>query len=159
MTVFNSREQELASYLPASPDFKPGLSPFYWVARLSAKYSARMDAILKPLGLNSAKWRVLMIVHEYQQISMSDIATHVVAKLSTITKTVYRMQDDGLLQTRPSAQDARVTEVYLTDLGVQKLAEARQAATRLISSALDDLSDQEVAVFTRTLDKVFHNLT
>lgn len=149
---------DLAAYLPLSEQFKSTNSPFYWAARLNAKYSNRLDELLKPLGLNTAKWRVLMILHEHGQLSMSEITKHVVAKLSTITKTVYRMQADDLVKTLPSLDDARVTEVTLTENGLEQLMEARKVTSRFIENALHGLDEDEIVGLTRTLEKVFRNM-
>lgn len=155
----NSRLQDdKPDYLPASDAFTSVRSPFYWTARMNAKYTSRIDELLKSTGLNGAKWRVLMILHEYETLSMSDIAKHVVGKLSTITKTVYRMQNDGLVQTLPSSSDARVTEVYLTEFGENKLLDARRTVSRFAEIALEDFSSDEVHRFTLMLERVFRNM-
>lgn len=145
-------------FLPVSTDFKAVNSPFYWTARMNAKYTARLDELLKSSGMNGAKWRVLMILHEYERLSMSEISKHVVAKLSTITKTVYRMQNDGLVQTVPSSTDARVTEVYLTEMGESKLSDVRRIVSRFAEIALDDFSPEEVRTLTLMLERVFRNM-
>ncbi|MBZ9558542.1 MULTISPECIES: MarR family transcriptional regulator [Modicisalibacter] len=152
-------KEELASpFFPLSDDYRARDFPLYWVARLNAKYSAEVDALLKPLGLSSSKWRVLMILHEQGRLSMSDIATHVVAKLSTVTKIVYKMQETGLLETAPSPQDGRVTEVALTEDGEAKLAEARGLTGRIVEKAFDGLEKDEIVYVNQCLSKMFRNL-
>lgn len=148
----------LPDYFPASTEFKSTRSPFYWVARLNAKYSGRMDELLKPHGLNTAKWRVLMILHEHGELSMSEVTKHVVAKLSTMTKTVYRMQGDNLVITTPSSEDARVTQVKLTAHGREALVVAKKATSRFIENGFYGLSDDEIHNLTENLERVFRNL-
>ena len=74
------KDELASSFFPLSDEYRAQDFPLYWVARLNAKYSAEVDALLKPQGLSSSKWRVLVILHEQGRLSMSDIATHVVAK-------------------------------------------------------------------------------
>lgn len=146
------------SFFPLSEEFRSKDYPFYWVARLNAKYSADMDALLKPKGLSSSKWRVLMILHEHGRLSMSDIAIHTVAKLSTITKIVYKMQEAELVLTAPSAEDRRVTEVTLTEQGEAQLEVARELTHRLVEKAFHGLDAEEIVTLNRCLGKIFNNL-
>lgn len=89
---------------------------------------------------------------------MSDISMHTVAKLSTLTKVTYKMKEDGLVSIAPSARDGRVTEVELTQLGKQRLDEARKLTHRLVERAFDGLSSDEVRALSQTLSKIFGNL-
>jgi MarR family transcriptional regulator, organic hydroperoxide resistance regulator len=146
------------SFYPLSEEFRSRDFPFYWVARLNAKYSADMDALLKPKGLSSSKWRILMILHEHGRLSMSDIAIHAVAKLSTITKIVYKMQEAELVVTAPSDEDRRVTEVTLTEQGEFQLGIAREETHRLVERAFKGLEAEEVVSLNRCLSKIFNNI-
>lgn len=146
------------SFFPLSEEFRSRDFPFYWVARLNAKYSADLDSLLKPLGLSTSKWRILMILREHGRLSMSDIAVHTVAKLSTITKIVYKMQEAELVVTAPSDEDRRVTEVTLTEQGEAQLAIAREQTHRLVEKAFKGLEAEEVVTLNRCLGKIFNNL-
>lgn len=152
------KDELASSFFPLSEEFRSQDFPFYWVARLNAKYSADIDALLKPHGLSSSKWRVLMILHEHGRLSMSDIAIHAVAKLSTITKIVYKMQEAELLKTSPSPQDGRVTEVELTESGEARLAVARELTGRLVEKAFAGLGKDEIVYINQCLSKIFRNL-
>lgn len=149
---------DLPDYLPRSGHFKLANSPFYWIARINAKYGNRLDDLLKSAELNTAKWRVLMCLTEYGQLSMSEIAKHVVAKLPTITKTIYRMQDAGMVETRPGRFDARVTEVAITPLGEHRLEQGRDITSRNIENALHGFDDEEVRQLTGKLERIFKNM-
>ncbi|MCM2131285.1 MarR family winged helix-turn-helix transcriptional regulator [Larsenimonas rhizosphaerae] len=152
------KDELASSFFPLSDEYRAHDFPLYWVARLNAKYSAEVDALLKPEGLSSSRWRVLVILHEQGRLSMSDISTHVVAKLSTVTRIVYKMQEAGLLETAPSPQDRRVTEVVLTAEGEAKLAVARTLTARVVEKAFDGLSKAEIVHVNQCLSKMFRNL-
>lgn len=86
---------------------------------------------LKTVALDVPTWRTLMILKEQGAGSMSDIALHAVAKLSTVTKTVCCIKEEGLVETSTSTQDARVPVVSLTPAGQRHRARpARHAAQR-----------------------------
>ncbi|CAM3531880.1 MarR family winged helix-turn-helix transcriptional regulator [Halomonas casei] len=152
------KDELSSSFYPLADAFRSRDFPFYWVVRLNAKYSADVDTLLKPHGLSSSKWRILMILHEHGRLSMSDISVHAAAKLSTITKIVYRMQESGFLKTEASPQDGRVTEVELTDTGEEKLGIARQVTSRLVEKAFADFSKQDIVHINQCLSRMFQNL-
>ncbi|MGM0858331.1 MAG: MarR family winged helix-turn-helix transcriptional regulator [Pseudomonadota bacterium] len=152
------RDAFQSSFFPLSEEFRSRDFPFYWIARLNAKYSADMDALLKPKGLSSSKWRILMILHEHGRLSMSDIAIHAVAKLSTITKIVYKMQEAELVLTSLSSEDRRVTEVTITARGEAQLKVARDISHRMVEKAFQGIEAEEVIVLNRHLSKIFNNL-
>lgn len=151
-------DDKLESFFPLSDDFRSHDAPFYWIGRLNARYGADLDAILKPQGLSASKWRVLMILHEHGRLSMSDISTHTVAKLSTLTKIVYKMKGDGLVSVSLSNRDGRVTEVELTQLGEERLEEARKLTHPLVDKAYRGISPEEVRSLNLSLSKIFNNL-
>ena len=98
-----SSKKRLSRYNPASEDFHKEEFPFYWLARVHGRYTLSMEKLLKKIDLDIPRWRVLNILFENNEASISDISEHAIAKLSTVTKIVYRMKDDGLVDTRPSA--------------------------------------------------------
>ena len=74
----------LDRFKPTHADFDYRDYPFYWIARLDSRYKQLMEKNLKPLGITMIGWRVLMILRQHQTLSVSDISTHAVVKLSTV---------------------------------------------------------------------------
>ena len=87
---------DFGSIDPLDGDFEMANWPFYWITRVSRRYTHDMEDVLKKIGMDVARWRVLMILNEINPASVSELADHAVIKLSTMTKTVIRMQADGL---------------------------------------------------------------
>jgi len=76
--------------------------PFYWLTRAHGRYLASMEAVLRGMGLDAPRWRVLMTLHEDNRASVSEIAEHSNAKLSTRAKIVRRMKQDGFVACSPT---------------------------------------------------------
>ena len=74
---------KLNKFKPASSNFEFQQYPFYWLMRVGSAYSLRMEKSLKKGGINITAWRILMILREMGKLSVSDIATHAVAKTPT----------------------------------------------------------------------------
>lgn len=149
----------MSRYHPHSPDFDKDEFPFYWLARVHGVYTLQMEQALKPIGLDIPSWRILFILSERGTRSMSDIALHAVAKLSTVTKTVYRMKAEGLVETATSAQDARVTEVSITQPGTQALEKARLATQHIFVRSFEGLTVTQIRRLNESLHLILDNLS
>jgi|SRR6218665_1253758 len=143
---------------PSRPDFHKEEFPFYWIARVHARYTMDMERALKPVGRDIPTWRVLAILTEQGTSSISDIATHAVAKLSTITKIVYRMKAEGLVTVATAAHDGRVTEVSLTDEGRHAMQRINDATYSLWDRSFAGLSPAKVAKLNELLKVLLDNL-
>ncbi len=132
--------------------------PFYLVTRVSSRYYLAMESEIKEIGMDLPRWRVMLILSEIGQASVSEIGAHAVSKLSTITKTVQRLEGDGLVSTRPRPSDARVTEVQLTARGRAVVEKVRPRGRQVFEQAFAGFDDQSVAELVHLLEQVFANL-
>lgn len=149
----------MSLYNPSSPDFVKEEFPFYWLARVHGVYSMEMEHALKPLGLDIPTWRTLMILMERGSSSMSEISLHAVAKLSTVTKLVYRMKSEGLVDTSTSEQDARVTIVHLTDLGRSAVERSQLAIRHIFTRSFQGLTTLQIRRLNESLHQILDNLS
>jgi DNA-binding MarR family transcriptional regulator len=154
----SSPKKRLSRYNPASEDFHKEEFPFYWLARVHGRYSMSMEKLLKKIDLDIPRWRVLNILYENNEASISEISEHAIAKLSTITKIVYRMKDDDLVDTRPSELDGRVTQVSITEKGRQAFMTMHEVTDDLFHKSFQGLTEAQVRKLNQVLAKVFDNL-
>lgn len=148
-----------SKYLPASDDFDLESYPLYWVARLNAKYSAEMEKKLKQVKMDVARWRVAVTLRYHGDLTISQIADHAIAKMPTMTKIVYRMQDEGLVSVRSSENDGRVCIVSITEKGIRNLEFVNDGTKNLFSRLFRNVTDEEIEVFNSTVKKMFGNLS
>lgn len=139
---------------PAGPTFTIEQSPFFQMNRAVGAYGMAMERALKAVGMDIPRWRVLMLAEERGPISVGDIADNGVLKLSTATRVVQRLRDDGLVILRRSNQDARVTEVQTTAAGKQAVRVIRSVASQVYRTAFRDLDDADVARLNELLLRV-----
>ena len=112
-----SATKKTSRFLPEHEDFSYEEFPFYWLARVHAIYSQEMEKVLKKLGTDIPTRRVLLMLRLHGTVSVSELATHAIIKLSTLTRIVQRMREEGLVETRTNADDARITDVLVTPKG------------------------------------------
>jgi DNA-binding MarR family transcriptional regulator len=151
-------DKQLDRYKPASGQFEYRNFPFYWISRVWSAYSLRMERHLKRAKLNTTTWRIIMILNERGCLSVSELATHAVAKTPTITKAIYKMQDDSIVEIFPSKTDGRVSMVLLTAKGRKILEEIIQDTQKVFHDAYADLSHDEIDNLNLILRKLFANL-
>ena len=133
--------------------------PFYWLARANGRYRARMEDMLRPTGLDMPRWRVLMTLHQDRVASVSEIASHVIEKLPTMTKIIQRMEADDLVRRQPRPGRERVMEVVLTEQGEVAGNRAWESASTLYDQAFAGMTTGEIDQLTALLERVAENLT
>lgn len=146
------------SAISASGEFDIERWPFYWLTRFTGRYLHEMEIALKALGLDIPRWRVLMSLRGDKVLSVSEIADNAIVKLPTMTRIIQRMQIDGLVRSRQSASDRRVTEVELTDAGRLAGQQAWGIADAIYSRTFGKIPAEEVTRLNRTLRTLNRNL-
>lgn len=132
--------------------------PFYWITRSNNAYLSTLEGVLKQNQLDVPQWRVLMLLHGDQARSVTYLAKEAIIKLSTMTRIVQRMGQEGLVKTRPWEDDNRVTEVVLTPKGDKARTRAQSAAFDVFAKAFEGISDRKIAALNKTLERVLSNL-
>ena len=155
----SNKANKLEKYLPVSENFEIDEFPFYWVARLNALYSIEIEKTLKPMNMDISRWRVAMLLRLHGQMSISDIAEHALGKLPTITKIVYRMRDEGLVNVEQSPTDGRVTVVSLTEKGLENVELVREKTQWLFKKAFNGFTEPQINKTTQLLRRYFDNLS
>ena len=142
---------------PAHPDFLLAGSPLYWLARVAGRYRLDMELVLKPIGMDVPRWRVLAILSEHEPASVSELCDHAVIRLSTMTRIVQRLAEAGLVETRQREADGRVTEVTMTDAGREAAVSVHARASRIFRHGFDGFDAKEVAALSDMLQRLFVN--
>lgn len=143
---------------PANPEFRLAGSPFYWLARVAGRYRLDMDRVLKPIGMDVPRWRVLAILSEHEPASVSELCDHAVIRLSTMTRIVQRLAEAGLVTTRQREADGRVTEVTLTDQGRAAAVAVHHQVSRIFRHGFQQFETAEIATLNAMLKRLFDSL-
>lgn len=143
---------------PGSDEFRVEAYPFYLLNRAVSRYNVIIDAELRGIGLDIPSWRVIMILGEQSPRPVAQISKLAVINLSTLVRLVERMTKAGLVSSSPCPDDGRVTQLSLTDLGVQKLAAARRATAPMYRKLIKGFSASEFARLLDMLNRLHDNL-
>lgn len=143
---------------PGTQQFQLDKYPFYLLNRAVSRYNAIIEARLRNIGIDIPTWRVLMILGERAPRSIGEIAVKAVINLSTMMRIVQRMTRRRFVRQAVSSEDGRVREVFLTELGRQKLAAARIATSPVYTAVIEGFSATEFDSLIDMLGRVAVNL-
>ncbi|GAA0315325.1 MarR family winged helix-turn-helix transcriptional regulator [Psychrobacter aestuarii] len=149
---------EKSQYIPDSDDFDHRKYPFYWVARLESLYNIEMEKTLKPIGMDTSRWRVGLLLREHETLAISEISNEALMKIPTTTKIVQRMEKEGLVKVFKQASDGRVRLVKLTKEGRDQVNLIIKTTAPMLENLFSKFSKEELDTFLRLSQKLFDNL-
>lgn len=150
--------KKYSKFLPGSEDFSLENFPFYWVTQVHAKYVLNVDNVLKKYGLDNSRRRILLALKSKPHASVSDLSEMVVSKMSTTTKIVYRLKDEGLVETYSCEDDARITRVVLTEKGVEITNKINDLTSVVLEQSFEGLTPLQIEKMMDSLKHIFKNL-
>ncbi|MEO1242672.1 MAG: MarR family transcriptional regulator [Pseudomonadota bacterium] len=130
----------------------------YNLVRATAVYSEKMSEALKSYGLNTMKWRILMLLDDKSPSSVSDLARRSVTKMPTLTRMLIRMEEEGLVKRTALADDRRVVEVTMTPNAVKTLRIVQKIGHRIFERAFEGVSGANIGATTSVLQRIRENL-
>ncbi|MBD9723642.1 MarR family winged helix-turn-helix transcriptional regulator [Streptomyces caniscabiei] len=122
----------------------------YAIFQLARAHRARAAAMLREMDLHPGQELLLMQLLDRDGQTQSELLESVGLDHSTVSKSLRRMQDAGLLVREPAEHDRRVMVVHLTERG-RAMREPIAAMWRALEeTSARDLSAQQAEAFVRT---------
>lgn len=134
--------------------FSKDSSAGYLVNDLARRFAAALQARIKPLGLSTGVFPVMVQLWEQDGQTQTELVRRIGVEQATMANTLARMQRDGLIARRRSKADGRVQEIWLTDLGNSLREPAIAAAETVNGVALSGLSPEERDQFLMLVSKI-----
>ncbi|WP_180134643.1 MarR family winged helix-turn-helix transcriptional regulator [Acinetobacter sp. YH12070] len=150
--------KKYSKFLPSIDDFSLENFPFYWVTQVHAQYVLNVDHALKKYGVDNSRRRILLALKSKPHASVSDLSEMVVSKMSTTTKIVYRLKDEGLVDTYSCEDDARITRVVLTDKGTAMTQKINDLTNVVLEQSFEGLTPLQIEKTMESLKHIFKNL-
>ncbi len=107
-------------------DAATGMAAVTSVMRAQQIYLARVETVLKPLGLSFARYELLMLLSFSRTGAMplSRVGTRLQVHPTSVTNVVDRLEEQGLVRRVPHPTDRRTTLAEITSEGRALAAEA-----------------------------------
>ncbi|MGB0661422.1 MAG: MarR family winged helix-turn-helix transcriptional regulator [Mangrovicoccus sp.] len=138
--------------------FERNKSAGYLVNHLARLLARGLQRRIKPLGLSTGTFPVLLALWEKDGQSQRDLVVLLGLEQATMANTLTRMQRDGLITRRPDPIDGRKQRIWLTELAKGLEFKATQEALLENTEALACLDPDEKETFIATMTKVISAL-
>jgi DNA-binding MarR family transcriptional regulator len=102
-------------------------------------------------GLSGARLSALSVIVYAGPITVGHLAEAEQVRSPTMSRIVDELVADGLVQRRPSPDDARSTLVHPTEAGVRLTTEGRRRRVSSLAASLASLSSEELETLSRAV--------
>jgi DNA-binding MarR family transcriptional regulator len=131
------------------------------VARLLRR---KMDHATQGSGLTSAQWRVITSIARRRSMNLeplnqAELADMLDVEPITLSRQIDRLAAAKLIERRLDPHDRRAHRQHLTDKAAPMVAAFREIGSKMLTEALDGISEVEVAAITALLGRIRTNLT
>ena len=119
---------------------------------------ALAEKLWSEIGLHVGQDMLLLQLWPEEGLTQSELAERLSVQPATVTKTLQRMEQTGLVERRGDPDDHRLSRVYLTDQGRGLLQPYEEVRGKLEQYLVKDLSVEERLLLRRLLMQVRDNL-
>jgi MarR family transcriptional regulator for hemolysin len=118
-------------------------------------WRTKLDQRLRPLGLSQGKWRTLMHLSQGgNRLTQKEIAERMGIEGATLAGLLDRLENDGWVERRDSAEDRRCKTVHLQRRSKAVLDKIFNTAHDLRSELIEDISERDLETCIRVLSKI-----
>ncbi|MDT3395502.1 MarR family transcriptional regulator [Streptomyces sp. B1866] len=128
------------------------------IARIARAHWSAAAPLLAKLGLYPGQELLLMRLSDSGCQSLSDLANGLRLDASTVTRTVQRLERQGLVERMPSPTDGRSVIVCLTEAGRGLIGPVKDAWAELEEQTTRGMSERQRAEVLRLLRRIERNL-
>lgn len=126
----------------------------YLINHLARIFAAGLQAEIKPLGLSTGVFPVMVQLWQKDGLSQSELVKRVAVEQATMAKTLARMKRDGLIVIRPDDNDARMKRAWLSETGRALRDPAQTSARALNATMLASLDEAESETFLNLMRRL-----
>lgn len=131
--------------------------PIYAAARLITR---EYQPLLDELGLTYPQYLALLVLWERDGLSVNEIGQRLLLNTNTVTPLLKRMEAQGLVARRRSADDERRVVVSLTPRGQALQEQAAAIPAKLVAGlTADNVDEQGLHDMLAQLHKIIYSLS
>lgn len=124
------------------------------IRRLVRTLRTTAASVERDTGLSTAQTFVLQLLFEAPAESMNDLAERTSTDQSSVSVVVTRLEAKGLVARRPSAADARRTQVVITSEGIELMQRKPPTVQERLTRALTSMPPDSVALLSGELNNL-----
>lgn len=126
-----------------------------WTMR---RHHQRCGALMEQIGIGRGQMPVLLELHCHGPMTQRELAERTHVTPATISGTLKRMERAGIVCRSSSSEDARISIVSLSKLGMARMDEAHGKFMQTDFEMLRGISSEECAQMEVLLDRMLENM-
>jgi len=130
----------------------------YLLTRITGRLGKSLASALRPLRMTNKQWRVLAVLSANDGRTLSELCAYTAVDHSTLSRVVDRLADEGQVERVRSPDDARSTQIKLTDRGRETFRALLPIAIAQADWAIRGIEQAELDQLTATLRKMLDNV-
>ena len=144
------------NYLPNKDPKSLENFPFFWISQVNGKYTQLIDKSLKKLGLDNTKRKIILSTNALGEANITEISNLATIKLTTATKAIYRLVEEGVVEVFSSPHDERISMVKLTEKGYGLVEKINEINRVTLAGILNSFDEKELDHLNGQLKKIFN---
>ncbi len=130
----------------------------YLLRQVAERLSRSLGEALKPFEHSPNVYRVLIALERRGPAPIGVLADETLIDASTLSRTIDRMEEEGLVKHGPGGQDARAVIVTITEPGRQFFEQILPVASAQYEWSIRGISANRLKVLQATLKEMLANL-
>jgi DNA-binding MarR family transcriptional regulator len=139
--------------LVARPAGQRGQRLTYLVKQLEMAERARMEEVLRPLGVTLHQYTLLSLLERREGLSSAQLARRHYVTPQAMHQLIGSMERDQLIERRADPVNRRILRAWLTERGADVLRSCHEVVDGLEGRMLSALSSDEAVMFGRMLER------
>ncbi len=127
------------------------------VNQLARSFNKKLNEKISPLGIYTSQWAIILYLYEKKECSQIELGNYLCVEAPTITRTLARMEKMGWIE-KVEGIDKREKHILLTKKALDAYLKCFEASDKLEKEAISGISDEELEIFNRVLEKMTNNL-
>lgn len=131
-----------------------------YISKLSNKIRRRIDAFSSRERLSGAQGRVLhFLLAQTEDVFQKDIEEEYSLRPPTASELLKKMEQNGLISREPVSYDARLKKIMVSEEAMRFKGQVMEDLTGLEEELTKGISEEEMEVFFRVVDRMLKNLS
>jgi DNA-binding MarR family transcriptional regulator len=128
-------------------------------SKTSKKMANMFNERLIPLGVTRVQWIAMYYLLKHGDLSQKELGEKMDIKESTVARLLDRMEEEGLIIRTQVKEDRRVKYIKLTPKGKERIEELLPEGQKMSELFSMGITEEEIQVFKRVLDKFIENIS
>lgn len=125
-----------------------------YISVIQRNYMRYMDAELRDTGIGFGQCSFLTCIHEYDAITMYDLAQIGGFDKGTVTRAIQKLEDLGYVTVHCDEKDRRLKHLHVTEQAAPVLERIQQARLKWKDILLAGMSQEEQTALCRQLEQL-----